>query len=309
VELRHLRYFVAVAEDLSIRRAAERLHIEPPPLSKQIRALEQHIGAELLAREGRGRRIKLTEAGRVFLEHARKTLADANRGAALARQAAHGEIGNLAIGYNAPAEFRVFPKVVAPFQKKFPAVHLHFQSLNVAQQLEKLRRDELDVGFTWLPVPSSEFDVHTLFAEPLVAVLPADHRLRSARQVSIKDLTGERLILFPRLQYPDMYHDLERLFLEAGAALNVLYELESPLSVLNFVAMGLGCSLLPDYVRSIRHDGVIHKPVKTPTIVKSLAIIKKKNRRDLAETFYDFTIDAKISSTRSARPATEVAGR
>lgn len=291
MELRHLRYFVAVAEELSIRRAAARLHIEPPPLSKQIRALEEEIGAELLAREGRGHRITLTEAGRIFLEHARKTLVDANRGAVLARQAAQGAIGNLAIGYDAPAEFRVFPKIVPAFQKKWPQVHLSFQSLNVAQQLEKLRRDELDIGFVWMPIPAAEFDAHELLKEPLIAVLPADHRLARASKVSIKDLSAERLIMFPRALYPDVYYQVEQLFLGAGAVMNVVYELESPLSVVNFVAMGSGCSLLPDYVRCIRHDGVVHKPLRPQSMVKSLAIVKKKGRGNVADSFYRFTVE------------------
>ncbi len=289
VELRHLRYFVAVAEELSFTRAAMRLHISIPPLSVQVRNLEAEIGAQLLSRDGRG--LKLTQAGKVFIDHARKLLADAARGAAFARQAADGEVGNLAIGYNAPAEFRVFPKIVPAFQKKWPDVHLRFHSLNVSQQLEKLHRDELDVGFVWLPVPTDEFDVQKLVTESLVVVLPAKHALASAATVSVKDLSKQPLISFPRALFPDMYFQVEQLFLRTGTVMNVAHELESPLSVVNFVAMGIGCSLLPGYVRHIRHDGVVFRPLRRPNMVKSLAMIKKKGRGDLAAAFYRFTAD------------------
>lgn len=290
MELRHLRYFVAVAQDLSIRRAAERLHIAAPPLSQQIKNLEQDIGAQLFARVGRGRHIKLTEAGRLFLEHARKILQDVNRGTALARQAANGEVGHLSIGYSAPAEFRVFPQIVPAFQRRWPLIHLDFHPLGVAQQLEKLRRDELDVGFAWLPLPTAEFDVVPISAEPLIAVLPAKHRLARARKIAIKDLTGERLVLFPRELFSDAYHQIEQLFLMSGARMIVAHELETPLSVLNFVAMGVGCSVLPEYVRLIKHDGVVCKLLQPPTLVKRLAMIKRKDRGNQPDSFFQFTV-------------------
>lgn len=289
MELRHLRYFVAVAEEMSFRRAAVRLHIAPPPLSVQIRKLEAEIGAELFARVGRG--IQLTEAGRVFLEQARKTLSDARRGIALARQAAHGEIGNLSIGYNAPTGFRVFPKVLPLFRKRWPNVHLTFHAQTVGQQLQGVMREELDVGFVWLPIPREALDVQELVREPLFAVLPSSHRLASKATVSIRDLAREPLVLLARTHDPETFREIEQLFRRAGVAMNVAYELENSLSMINFVAMGCGCSLLPEYTRAIRHDGVVHRPLSSPRLVKTLAVIKKQARGDLAETFFRFTAE------------------
>jgi DNA-binding transcriptional LysR family regulator len=289
MELRHLRYFVAVAEEMSIRRAAARLHIAAPPLSVQIRKLESEIGVELLARAGRG--IRLTEAGQVFLEQARKTLVDANRGVALARQAANGEIGQLSIGYNAPTGFRVFPKVLPAFRKRWPQVHLTFHAHTIPQQLAGVLREELDVGFVWLPIPPEEFDVAELVREPLVAVLPANHRLASKSTVSVRDLSREPLVLLARNHDSETFHEIEQLFRRAGVTMNVAYELENGLSMINFVAMGCGCSLLPEYTRAIRHDGVVHRPLRSPKLVKTLAIIKKKGRQDLAQTFFEFTLE------------------
>jgi DNA-binding transcriptional LysR family regulator len=290
MDLRHLRYFVTVAEELNVTRAAARLHIAQPSLSVRIHKLEQEIGADLFDRVGRN--IRLTQAGRLFLEQARKVLADADRGVALARQAANGETGQLSIGYNAPAGFKVFPRIVPAFRRRWPNIHLTFHSLVSLQQLDGLRRDELDLGFVWLPIPTDEFEIRELLREPLVAVLPVDHRLASAPAVRIADLSDEPMILPARALHPDTYRQLEQTFASAGAVLNVAYQLENSLSMINFVAMGIGCSLLPAYARSIRHDGVIYRPLVEPNpLSNTLAVIKKKERSDLAETFVQFTLD------------------
>jgi len=290
MELRHLRYFVAVAEEVNFRKAAERLHMATPPLSVQIRNLEREIGVELFSRAGRN--IRITEAGRAFLHHARQTLAHANGGIAVARRAANGEIGHLSIGYNTPAEFRIIPKVVPAYRRKWPDVHLAFRRLENSQIIEALRRNELDVGFVCLPIPTGEFEAHELTHEPLVAVLPAEHPLATSPSVSIKDLLREPMILFPKVLDPESYNQIEQLFMRAGSAVNAVYELENSLSIINFVAMGIGCSILPDYARRIRIDGIVYKPLRPKNIVKILAIIKKKkSTSEIADAFYGFTLD------------------
>src|SRR6266851_3628619 len=157
MELRHLRYFVAVAEELHFTRAAAKLHIAQPALTVQIQRLEADVGAALLSREGRS--VSLTEAGRVFLERSRHILAQADEGIVLARRAAKGEIGHLSIGYNTPAQFRIFPKVIPAFKRRWPLVYLSFHNLRSRQQLEGVRRGELDLGFVWLPVQKAGLDV------------------------------------------------------------------------------------------------------------------------------------------------------
>jgi DNA-binding transcriptional LysR family regulator len=290
VELRQLRYFVAVAEEMNLRRAAVRLHIAAPPLSVQIRQLEDEVGTELFAREGRG--IRLTEAGRVFLEQARKMLHNVGVAVELAQKAAKGEIGRLSIGYNAPTGFRVFPRVVPAFKKRWPEVHLTFHAHSIVRTLERLTREELDVGFVWLPIPTEGFDVCELVRESLNVVVPKDHRLAEQDTISIKDLSGEPLILLSRALDPETYRDIEMLFRRVDATMNVVYELENSLSMINFVAMGCGCSVLPDYTRAIRQDSVVHRPLSSPNMVKTLAVIKRKGRGGPAETFFRFTADS-----------------
>jgi DNA-binding transcriptional LysR family regulator len=289
VELRHLRYFIAVAEELSFRSAANRLHISQPPLSVQIRQLEKELGTDLFVRTGRN--IRLTQAGRVFLEHARQSLTHVNRSVVLAREAAHGDVGHLSIGCGTAAEFRVFPTLIPAFKKKWPKVRLTFHNLRTPGQIEKLQRGELDVAFAWLPVSSGEFETHALLEEPFVAILCAKHPLANIARISIKDLSKEPLVMFPQSLDPELFHRVEQLFLEAGAVINVAYELESLVSVLNFVAMGIGCSILPDYIRMLPRKGVIYKSLRSPNLIKTLGIIKKRGAGGLAESFFSFAAE------------------
>jgi DNA-binding transcriptional LysR family regulator len=287
MELRHLRYFLTIAEELSFRKAAARLHIAQPALSVQIRQLETEIGAALFSREG-GRGIKLTDAGSVFLDHARTTLIQVGRGVTEARLAAKGETARVAIGFVPAAEYRVFPKLVPALHQTRPHVHLAFRDLKTLEQLDAIRRDELDLGFGWLPIPAKDFDWHPIADDSFIVALPAGHRLVAKAVVSIKDLSNEPLIFFPPHLYPDTHRRIERLFLSAGAVMNVIYELETSPSMINFVAMGGGCSLMPGYASAIRHEGVVYRPLKPPNVVISLAMIKKKGRGGLVESIFKY---------------------
>jgi len=295
MDTRHLRAFVVLSEELHYTRAADRLNMAQSALSMQMRSLERQVGVRLLRRSGRN--TVLTEAGTVFLEQARKSVKHAALGVTLARRADSGEIGELSIGYNHPAEFQVFRKIVPAFKKRWPDVHLAFHSLKISQHLDGLRRDELDLVFDWLPVPTEEFDVLELTQAPLAALLPLSHPLAARPSISIKDLSHEPLILFPRVEYPYAFYEIEQLFLSEGAAMNVVYELETALSVINFVAMGIGCSLLPDYWRRIRDNDVVYRDIRPPNIVKTLGMIKKKGRTGLPDIFYRFTAE-NISTDR-----------
>lgn len=293
---RRLRYFVVVAEELSFTRAARRLHISQPSLSVLIRALETEIGVELLLREKRG--IRLTEAGRVFLGQARKMLADASSGIEVTRRAASGEVGTLCIGYNNPAGFRILPTLIPAFRRARPDVHLTFHDLRIPQQIEKLRRGELDVGFVWLPAPTEEFEVRRLISEPLIVVLPARHALASQRALALQELSAVPLVMMERALDPSSFRQIEQSFEESGATMNVVYQLETLLSIINFVAMGSGCSILPAYVQSIPRAGVVYRPLKPHAITKTLAILKRKDRDGAAEFFFSFAASHRYPRTR-----------
>ena len=285
MELRHLRYFIAAAEELNFRRAATRLRIAQPALSVQIRQLETEIRAQLFLRDGRG--VKLTEAGRVFLDEARKTMSGIARGIAKTQHVAIGDTGHIAIGHNGPAELLVFPTIIPAFKKRWPNVHLSFENHRTPQQIDRLRRGDLDLAFVWLPVTPDEFEILELISVPLGAILPRGHHLAKRKHLAISDLSNEPLIIFQR--DPASYRQIEALFLEAGATMNVAYELELLLSCINFVSMGLGLSLLPDYHRRIGMPGVVYRPLKPPSLVKVLGVAKKPGGGGAADTFFKFT--------------------
>ena len=289
MELRHLRYFVAVAEELNYKKAAARVHICAPPLFAQIKALERHVGVTLLVRDGNA--LKLTDAGRVFLAEARETLSRARQGVTLARQVANGEAGHVSIGYNAVAEFSIFPGVVSAFRRKYTNVRLAFHSRNTPEQLQALSQGDVEVGFICPPVAGEGLDIHELTRQPFIAVVPADHRLASLPRVSFESLSGEPLIIFSRTLDWGAFGQIQEHFARVGAFMNVVDELESAPSIMRFAAMGNGCAILPEYVRGLCPDGAICKPLEPQSIVRSLAIAKKRGNGGLAALFYQFVRD------------------
>src|SRR3954453_15892050 len=197
MELRHLRYFVAVAEELHFGRAARRLQLAQPPLSRQIQGLEQELGVRLLERTKR--HVELTPAGKVFLEHARKLLTEADHAVAAARRAARGEIGRLAIGFVGAATYSALPELLRVFHTRFPDVELVLYEMTSAHQHDALREGRIEVGFVRPAIPDDTLARRVARGEPLVAALPAGHRLaRRDEPIPLSDLAGEPFILFPR---------------------------------------------------------------------------------------------------------------
>lgn len=290
MELRHLRYYIAVAEELNFRKAAERLHISTPPLFTQIRDLEQEIGASLLTREGRV--MQLTKAGSVFLAEARETLARARRGVALTRQVAAGYAGSLAIGYNTVAAFGVFPQIVRAFNEQWPNVRLTCHYHSTPRQLNALSRDDLEIGFLCPPVPTDEFEVHELSRQPFVAIVPDSHPLAHTPQVSFEALSREPLITYSRALDPHAFSQIQQNFERANAVMNVVHEFESVPAIVQLVALGGGCCIVPEYVRALCPRGVVCKSLDPAGIHCSMAIVKKRCRAGNAGVFYRFVLDS-----------------
>ena len=208
MELRHLRYFVVVAEELHFRRAAERLHMSQPPLSQQIRALEEEVGATLLLRNQR--QVELTAAGAAFLERAREILTLVEDAALEARRVQRGEVGRLAIGFVGSAMYSFVPELLRAFREQFPDVVLRLQELGTSEQLRQLENGRLDVGFMRLPVLRPELRVETVCEEPVIAALPDLHPLAAKRRLSLEDLEGQPLVLLTRSGAPGLRAALAR---------------------------------------------------------------------------------------------------
>ena len=195
MELRHARYFIAVAEWLNFRKAAQQLHVAQPPLSRQIRQLEDYLGVVLFVRDKR--KVELTKAGHAFLEEARKMIMQASRAADVARHAQKDEAGTVRIGFSSGLGSTV-SKVVFDHRRRCPAIELECRNIFSNFQNEALRRQEIDVGFLRPPVDELNLDWESIFEEEFVVILPKSHRLAKRRSLRLRDIAEEPLIGFNR---------------------------------------------------------------------------------------------------------------
>ena len=204
LELRLARSFIAVAEEGHFARAAQRLHITQPALSRQIQQLERELGVRLLTRVGRAAR--LTVAGRVFLDHARRLLAMAEESAIAAKRASEGIVGRLVVGFVSPATYSVLPATFRAFRERAPDVALELRQLSSGAQAEALRAREIDLGLLHPPVEGAPlFGLRVIVDQPFVAALPARHPLANERSIRPEVLAGEAFIIFPRVTGPGLY--------------------------------------------------------------------------------------------------------
>jgi DNA-binding transcriptional LysR family regulator len=291
MKLNQLRYFVAVAEELHFGRAASRLHIAQPPLSRQIRALEEELGLPLFSRTKR--RVGLTDAGRTLLEEARPALAQLDRAADAARRAGQGEIGQLVVSVVPTVDHKVFTRILRSFSMRYPKVHVVIRSLSTAAQVQGLLMGTLQAGFLRMPVKEDGLVVRSVSKEPLVAALPTAHRLASAGRLSLAALADVPLVIFPRQLAPGYYDTIVSLFQRAGLHLRIAQEAEHLQTILGLVAGGFGASLLPGSVRNIRSRGVIYRWLA--------------DRRPLVETAIAYRADASSEVLRAFIAVVEAA--
>ena len=271
MELRHLRYFVAVAEELHFHRAAERLHMSQPPLSQQVRALEAELDVQLLLRDRRS--VSLTPAGAVFLREARRILEAVDAAAEAARSVARGEAGRLAVGFVGSAMHGALPGVLRAHRRAFPRVQLVLTELPTAPQLEALRTGRIDVGVIRPPVREPDLALETIHTEPLVVALPADHALAARPEVALAELVEEPFVLLARREAPGLHESLARAMADAGGLPGVVQEVREMQTVVGLVAAGLGVSLVPASVGADAHRGVAYRPVagRAPAVALALA--------------------------------------
>jgi len=246
MELRHLRYFVAVAEEQNVTRAAVRLHVSQPPLSRQIRDLEEHLGVKLLVRGAKS--VRLTEAGRVFLNEARAVLMRAEEATAAARAVADGNRGELHVGYAPSLTVELLPAALRRFHEKAPGVKVTLHDLSTEALLAGLLEKRLHLAM--MIRPSAKARRGLVFEElrryPVsVAVHPA-HGLAGKRSVSLGALTGERLITYSRREYPEYHEWLMHLFKPAGGMPAVGEEHDSATSLIAAVEAGHGVAIVPE---------------------------------------------------------------
>ena len=251
-ELRQLRYFVAVAEEGSLTRAAARLHIAQQSLSQQVRTLEAQVGVTLLERSSRG--VTLTDVGAVLLREARPVLARAERAAEAVRRAARGEQGELRVGFLSTVANYFMPPVVRAFRERHPGVTLHTEDLPIAALVAGLRDGTLDAGLSRPPLVD-DLATEIVLREPVAAVLPEGHRLAGRAELTLADLADEPWVLTPRSSWPPWHRLYDEDFARAGYRPRVVQRGTTPQGLLALVAAGVGVTRLTLSSRSLRGDG------------------------------------------------------
>ena len=259
MELRHLRYFVVLAEELHFGRAARRLAISQPPLSVAIRQLEESVGARLFERNSK--EVRLTPAGQALQTSARLLLRQAEEAALEARDVSQGSAGRLRIGFVGAMLYRGLPQTLAKFQAKHPAVRITLAELNSGEQITELLHDRLDFGFVHTSRMPAELCHALLVSEPFVACLPVGHRLTRRRTVATASLRDEPFVLFSRSASPDYHERILAICADAGFRPEVRHEVRHWLSVVSLVSQGMGVALVPSALRHAALRGAVFRPL------------------------------------------------
>lgn len=277
VELRHLRYFVTVAEELSFTRAARVLQMSQPPLSQQISALERELGVRLFERTSR--HVELTDSGRVMLREARAILGRATDLRRVAAGAVEGGVEHpLRIG-SVPSGFAMLlPAVLPVFRRQHPAVTLLVSALDVAEQVQALSRGQIDIGVLRTVGPVVGLDATTIANEPLVVAMHASHPCARQHEVAVGDLAGDDFIVMPREQGPDYVDMIIATCRSAGFSPRITFEPATDQIMLGLVACGLGVAPVPSPIENLRVPDVIFRPLVGPTPMTSLTLTQATGR-------------------------------
>ena len=277
LDLRRLRYFIGVAEELHFGRAARRLNLSQPSLSIQVRALERDIGTPLLVRTQR--RVELTEAGRALLEDGRRLIDQSAAAVVQARRAATGSVGRLSIGFVSTADYSILPPLVRSFRRKYPGVALKLLELTNDLQEALLLSGELDLGLSVLPTPAPELRTRVVFREPLIAAVPASYALaKGVLGIRLRNLAHEEFILFPRALSPGLYDLVIAACQRAGFTPSLAQEAIQMQTILGLVAAGLGVAIVPHCMSKLQRSDIRYLALEsTDFVVETSALWQAGN--------------------------------
>ncbi|MEO5863206.1 MAG: LysR family transcriptional regulator [Burkholderiales bacterium] len=277
MELRHLRYFIAVGEHLHFGRAAEQLHISQPPLTRQIKQLEQELDVALFIRTNR--RVDLTAVGQRLLAEAKPLLVQFESLKHHVSETAAGRLGKLAIGFISVADYHVLPSLLREFQSCYPNVTLNLREATTDLQLDSLRNGEIDIGIALLMDPSLQFQ--PMFQEELVAVLPSSNEANSppslAKAISVRALAERPFVMFPRQSAPGLYDAIVETCDRAGFAPRVAQEAIQMQTIISLVSVGMGVALVPASLTNLGRAGVIYRPLKEKSLLVTTGLAWKNN--------------------------------
>jgi DNA-binding transcriptional LysR family regulator len=282
-ELRQLRYFVTVAEELHFSRAARRLNIAQPPLSQQIRQLEAAVGAQLFVRTSR--KVELTPAGSAFLEGARRALSEAERAAEMAQRASKGETETVRVGFTDSAALSILPGTIRRFRAELPMVHLDLSEASTLAQLDAVRLGVVDIAFVRGPVTGTlppDLRSQIVLEESFSVALPIDHALAKKKRSGVRALAGEPMVLFPRHLAPAFHDIITTMCRDAGFSPVISQEAAEYQTILSLVAAGLGVSIVPASIRNLGRTGVVFRPLLYSGAAAQVVAVFRQHRRSNA---------------------------
>lgn len=297
-----MRYFIAVAEELHFGRAARRLHIQQPPLSRQIQALETELGLRLFERTRQ--RVELTPAGQALLARARHVFDALDSALESARRASRGESGRVVIGYPSSLAYSGLTELLRAFRTRFPAVELVLRELPPGDQIEALKGGRLDVGFVRSAPDDPTLKAELVRREALMVVLPDDHPLAAGGAISLAALAQEPFVMFPRTRGPAFFDHLMALCNAAGFMPRIVQEAPQ-LDIISMVAAGFGVSLMPASMRNFRRPGLAFRPIVGAPQVELLVVWRLENRSLSVQHFVELVrllgVDHKRGRGRTVR--------
>jgi DNA-binding transcriptional LysR family regulator len=275
IELRHLRYFVAVAEELHFGRAAARLNISQPPLSQQIQILEQQIGARLFARTNRS--VSLTPAGKLFLADSRQILMQVEDAAARAARLHQGETGELRIGFTSSAPFiKAVSVTLSRFRMQYPDVHIQTRESNTREQIAPLSEGALDLGLMRKTQLPETLDWQVILREPLLAMVHRDHPLAQRASVTLAELVQEPLVFFDPHVGTGLYDDILGLLRRFGTPV-ITQEVGEAMTIIGLVSAGLGISILPASFKRVQLNEMRWLPISDEDAVSEMWLVWSKH--------------------------------
>lgn len=286
IDLRQFRYFLAVGEELHFGRAAQRLHISQPPLSRQIRQLEDQLGVELFKRNRSG--VALTEAGAAFLPEVRRTLVQAERAVAVAKAAPGAERGQFVVGYTTVFDRSAIPDVCDRLRQRFPHWRIVPRGKHSISLIRDIKNGTMDAAWIGLHTESQGLKVETIFEEPLVVALPAIHRLAKKRSLSFEDLRGEPMFWFERRLNPGFYDHCQAFFDQIGFRPTVIPEPPDHHILLGMIAEGQGVALIPASLRRVKYQGVVFRAMKEEREKLRTGIAVAYSERDQTPVLHAF---------------------
>jgi len=275
MELRHLRYFVAVGQELNLGRAATRLHISQPPLTRQIQQLEEEMHAELFVRTPKG--VELTQAGEVLMEEAQKILTLSDRAVERTQKAGHGELGHIDVGIYGSAILTLIPKLLLDFRTQFSGIHIGLHTMLKAAQIAALRERRLSIGFNRMFPDTPDMQVELILQEPLMVATTSGNALAKRREIHVRELAGHPMILYPNIPPPSHADAILTFCRNEGFLPDVVQQVNDVTTALALVSGGFGITVVPQSAMNLRLPRVVFRPFKSPAPMIDLSCMYRKD--------------------------------